>query len=256
VVRSIELLADFALDAWLVASYAPRLDGRELDGRSWERIVAGLLHRPGLSQRQGPGRLTLFGSSSASGVEHEIDGAANSGRGAIVIECKATASGITKGDVALFHFKVMDFYHRNIAAASRERWWRFLCGTAPTSRAARIAALSLGLLVCDPERLPLPVLVRAAARPVADMYLPDTLLQELIRLGERALRPQQELWPYRPVTGETTFRPGQWSDSDIADLLWLEEELSGYLLSLFERFRPGVLENRARSLICQARKVA
>lgn len=253
---SLDLLADFALDAWLVARFAPQLGPLTLDGRTWERTVTGLLYRPGFTRRQGPGSLTLFSLASASGAHHEIDGAANSRRGSIIFECKATAGGITKRDAALFHFKVMDFYQRNICSASRERWWRILCGTTPTARHARAAALSLGLLVCDPARLPLPVLVRAAGWPAADMHLPDALLQEIVRLGERALRPQQARWPYRSQAGEIVFKPGEWSHSDTADLLWLEDELSRCLLELYANRRPGLLESRAMALICHARKVA
>src|SRR6266850_1350378 len=170
------------LDVWLVAKFAPRLDGASLEGRAWERTVAGLLYRPGFMRRQGPGSQTLFGSTSASGVHHEIDGAADGWRGCFIVECKATAGGISKADAALFHFKVMDFYQRKIVSASKERWWRILCGTTGTAFAARAAAVSLGLLVCDPDRLPLPVLVRAAGRPAADMHLPEPLLQEIVRL--------------------------------------------------------------------------
>jgi hypothetical protein len=254
--QSLDLLAEFTLDAWLVAKFSPQLGGPTLDGRSWERAITGLLYRPGFSRRQGPGSLSLFSLPSSSGARHEIDGAANSRRGSIILECKATAGGITKADAALFHFKVTDFYHRNIRSASQERWWRILCGTTPTARPARAAALSLGLLVCDPARLPLPVLLRAAGRPAADMYFSDTVLGEVVRLGERALRPQQAQWPYRAHAGEITFRPGEWRPSDIADLLWLEDELSGCLLELYERRRPGLLESRAMGLIWQARKVA
>jgi hypothetical protein len=189
-------------------------------------------------------------------VRHELDGAADGWRGSFIVECKATAGGITKGDAALFHFKVMDFYQKKITTASGERWWRILCGTTPTPFTTRAAAVSLGLLVCDPERLPLPVLVRAAGRPAADMHLPEPLLQEIVRLGERALCPQQERWPYRVHAGEISFRPDHWKDNEIKDLLWLEDELSGCLLDLYARRRPGALEHRAANLIWRARKVA
>ena len=69
---------------------------------------------------------------------------------------------------------------------------------------ARATAISLGLLVCDPSRLPLPVLVRAASKPAADMYLPEAVLQEVVRLGERALQPLQDRWPYCADTGKVT----------------------------------------------------
>jgi hypothetical protein len=256
VLSTLDLLADFTLDAWLVARFSPHLGGPVLDGGTWQRTVAGLLYRPGFTRRQGPGSLTLFGSLSASGVQHEIDSAVGSWRGSLIVECKATAGGVSKADAAIFHFKVMDFYQKKITTASREKWWLFLCGTTPTPSAARAAAISLGLLVCDPGRLPLPVLVRAASRPVADMHLPETLLQEIIRLGERALCSQQERWPYRMDSGEISFNPHRWKGGEIDDLLWLEDELSECLLGLYEKYRPGALERRAMSLIWQARKVA
>jgi len=252
----IDLLADFSLDVWLAAKFLPRLGSGPLDGRTWERAVAGLLHRPGLTSRQGPGTLNLFGSQSSSGVRHEIDGAADSWRGSLLVECKATASGITKSDAAVFHWKIMDYYQKIIGLACREQWWGLLCGTVATAPSARASAVSMGLIVCDSGRLPLPVLFRAARRPGADMHLPEVLLQEVVRLGERALRCHQERWPYRERSRDIAFDPHRWSDGDIQDLLWLEDELSGCLLDLYEKRRPGLLEQRATELVWLAKKVA
>jgi hypothetical protein len=255
-VPSNNLLADFALDVWLVARFTPDITGAPLDGRQWEQAVSSLLRRPGLTRHQGPGSHSLFGSASASGVRHEIDAAADGWRGSLVVECKTTVGGITKADAALFHFKVMDFYQRSIEAAYSDNWWCLMCGSTPTPIAARAAAISLGLFICDPARLPLPVLLRAAGNPAADMHLPETLLQEIVRLGERALLSQQKRWPYRPVSGEIAFRPDRWKEKDIKDLLWLEDELSSHLLDLFERQRSGLLSRCAERLILRARKVA
>lgn len=33
---------------------------------------------------------------------------------------------MAKGDVTLFHFKVMDFYQKQILKASQEKWWPLL----------------------------------------------------------------------------------------------------------------------------------
>jgi hypothetical protein len=254
---SLDLLAEFTLDVWLAANYAPQPAAVATpDGRAWERMVAGLLYRPGFTRRQGPGNHTLFGILSASGVEHEIDGAADGWRGSVIVECKHTEGGISKADAALFHVKVMDFYQRKVVTASKEKWWRILCGTTTTAAPVRATAMSLGLLICDPGRLPLPVLVRAAGRPSADLHLPEPLLQEIVRLGERALRPQQDRWRYRAHDGEIAFRPDHWKDTEIKDLMWLEDELSGHVLDLYERLRPGVLERRAANLFWRAHKAA
>jgi hypothetical protein len=254
--RSLQLLAEFTLDAWLLSRYAPQAGGTMLDGRTWERTVSGLLYRPGFTRRQGPGCLTLFGSASASGVNHEIDGAADGWRGTVIVESKAIAGGVSKGDVAVFHYKVMDFYQKKIMAAAGDQWWPILCSATPSSTAARAVAISLGVLVSDPGRLPLPVLVRAASKPAADMYLPESLLQEVVRLGERALQPLQERWPYRADTRVISFSPSHWKDADIGDLLWLEDQLSECLLGVYAKHRPGILEDRAKNLIWRARKSA
>jgi hypothetical protein len=113
-----------------------------------------------------------------------------------------------------------------------EKWWPILCSATPTPMAARATAINIGLLVCDPDRLPLPVLIRAASRPAADMHLPEALLQDVVRWGERALQPLQERWSYGADTGKISFSPRHWKDGDISDLLWLEEELSQCLLDL------------------------
>jgi hypothetical protein len=252
----INLLAEFALDAWLVAKFSPKPGSAPTDGRAWERTVAGLLHRPGFPRRQGPGSVTLFGSRSSSGVHHEIDAAAGGWRGSLMIECKATAGGITKGDAAIFHWKIMDYYQKQIAIASKEQWWGFLCGTTPTAASARASAINMGLIVCDPGRLPLPVLYRAASRPAADMHLPESLLQEIVQLGERALSSHQERWRYRATSREIAFNPHRWRDTEIKDLLWLEDELSNCILDLYETRRPGLLERRAAELLWRARKTA
>jgi hypothetical protein len=254
--RPIDLLAEFALDAWLIARFSPRIAGTALDGRMWESMVAGLLHRPGFTRHQGPGTLNLFGSRALAGARHEIDAAADSWRGLFMVECKATMGGITKSDAAIFHYKIMDYYQHRITLAAQEEWWGFLCGTEQTPASARASAVNLGLLVCDPARLPLPVLFRAASRPAADMHLPEALLQEIVRLGERALCCHQERWRFRPHSREITFNPHRWRDAEIEDLLWLEDELSDCVLDLFERRRPGFLEIRATALLWRARKVA
>jgi hypothetical protein len=114
---------------------------------------------------------------------------------------------------------------KRVASICDGKWWPILCGTATTVPAARATAINLGLLICDPGRLPLAVLVRAAGKPATDMHLPEALLQEIVRLGERALRPLQQRWPYRPNVREIGFSLDPWKDREIEDLLWLEDEL-------------------------------
>ena len=47
----------------------------------------------------------------------------------------------------------------------------------------RRSCVTLGIVLCEPEALPLPLLLRIAGKPNADEYLPETQLAELVRLA-------------------------------------------------------------------------
>lgn len=244
-----DVLAEITLDAFLAARYCVG-DGLP-EGRAWERAAGTLLHRPGLSRRQHAGLTTLFGSLSLSGCAHELDGVAAGWRGCLLLECKALTDGISKSDVATFHLKTFDFYCGQLDTAARDRWWRILVSASPTSEAIRALCFRLDIVLCDPQRFPLPVLLRAAAHPAGDEALPEVKLGELIRLGEAPCRPMQEHW--RIVDGEVRFRPRTWSRQDINDLLWLQDELSDDLFDAYDRFAPGRLERRIGDLSASIR---
>jgi hypothetical protein len=253
--RSLDLLANFALDVWLLARFSSRIEGETIDGRSWERAVACLLYRSDFSRRQGPGSLGLFGSRARSGVTHEIDGAAESWHASLVVECKSTTHGVSKADVASFHYKLMDFYLHRIDVVWQASWWPLMCSTSPSPTSARATASSLGLLICDSGRLPLPVLVRAAYGAAARVCFPQTLLREIIRLGEKALCPLQERLTYRASLREVVLKPSFLHSREIESLLSLEDEASSLLLALYKSHGSDALERQAENLIWHVRKV-
>lgn len=243
---SLDLLAKVALDAYLLARYGSP-GGRMPDGRSWERAVAELLWRPGLSRRQSAGGVDLLGRGSGSGCRHEIDACASGWAGHLTLECKAKIGGIHKGDVAVFVMKTMDFYCGNIETAQSERWWRMMVSAGDTERNVRALCMKEGIILCDSGRLPLSVLLRAASRPIADQYLSEVEMGELVRLGERVLQPMQDLWRLR-TDGDVSFRPALLKAGELDDLVWLQDELSERLLDLYDKHTPGRLEQRAWDL--------
>lgn len=250
---SLDLLAEITLDAYLLARYSS--DDEILpDGRQWERTVADLLWRPGLHRRQGAGQTTLFGVASASGVPHELDASASGWAGCLLIECKSRGDGLGKADVSVFTDKTFDFYCASLPPAAEEQWWQLMVSAALVHQNIRRFCIHKGLILCEPERLPLPVLLRAAGRPVADQYLPEMQLQEVVRLGERGLLSMQERWKQTP-SGELLYQPNLWSSDDIEDLLWLQDELSGDILDLYDQYRPGSLERRAGELCGRLRRI-
>lgn len=250
------VLAELTRDAWLLAQAAKDPTGNLVDGRVWERTVGDLLRRPEFSYRQGSGATMLFGHFSASGAGHEIDAAAAGRHGSIILECKSRKGGVTKADAALFHQKLLDFYCSRPWIFGRKRWWRLMVSSSPVSDSVRAFCIQLGLILCDPVRLPLPEVVRIASRPIADMYLQETLLQEMVRMGEVALMPMQDRWTYDPIARDIRFAPCVLNDGEIRDLLWLQDELGSDILDLYDRHRPGLLERRVAEMGDKFRKFA
>jgi hypothetical protein len=239
-----DLVAEIALDAFLAARYCVG-DGLP-EGRAWERAAGTLLQRPGLTRHQYAGLTTLFSTPSLSGCAHELDAAASGWRGCVLFECKSLSSGVAKSDVATFQLKTFDYYCGQLETAARERWWRLLISASPTSRSVRALCIRSGIILCDPERFPLPVLLRAAAHPAADEALPAVKLRELLRLAEPACDPMQQQW--RIVDDEVRYRPTRLARQAMTDLLWLQDELSGDLFDAYDRFAPGRLERRIAGL--------
>lgn len=247
--RDLDLLAEFTFDCWLLARATNGSCLSPVDGRVWERAIGDLLRRPHFPNRQRAGLTTLFGVRAASGVAHEIDACAAGGGTMIVVECKSQMSGATKADVALFHEKILDFFCAKPQRFSGERWWRILASSTPVSDSVRAFCVSLGLVLTEPMHLPLPVVLRAASRPGADMHLREALLQDAIRLGERAQVSLQERWAYDAQAEEIRFKPTTVFPNEIRDLLWLQEELGSDILDLYDLHRPGALERRSEQLL-------
>ena len=243
-------LAALAMDAFLLARYCSP-GHSPASGRAWERAVSQLLWRPGFTRRQHAGVLGLFGRGSQSGARHEIDGAGQGSEIGAWIESKARTT-LNKSDVAVFHLKCFDLYR---AAASeypeqtaQAKWWPLLVSSEPTGEAVRRVCCDLGVVVCDPQRLPLPALLFSASRPNADDYLSETHLSELVRLAEPACAPMQERWRLDADRRVVSMRLDNMDSTEIADLLFLQDELTEDFLDAFELHAPGVLEQRALAL--------
>ena len=246
--HDLELLSKFSLDSWLLSRSAHHTCMSRVDGRAWERAIGDLLRRAPLPNRQRAGLTTLFGVQAASGVAHELDACAGGGGILMVVECKSQTSGVAKADAALLHEKTLDFFCAEPDRFRSQRWWRVVASSTPVSDSVRAFCVSLGLVLTEPNHLPLPVVLRTASRPGADMHLREALLQDAVRLAERALVPLQDRWRYDAQAEEIRFQPTTLSANEIQDLLWLQKELGSDILDLYELHRPGTLEHRAKEL--------
>lgn len=247
--HDLELLAEFSLDSWLLARTAQGAGWSPVDGRAWEGAIGDLLRRAPLPNRQRAGLTTLFGVEAASGVAHELDVCAAGGGTRMIVECKSQTSGVTKADAALLHAKTLDFFCAEPGRFASQRWWRAVASSTPVSDSVRTFCVSLGLVLTDPGHLPLPVVLRIASRPSADMHLREALIQDVVRLAECAVVPLQDRLRYDARAEEIRFWPATLSPNEIQDLLWLQGELGSDILDLYEVHRPGMLERRAEGLL-------
>lgn len=244
-----ELLAKFTFDCWLLARIAHDTYPSTVDGRTWERTLGDLLRIPELPTRQRSGLTTLFTTSSASGVPHELDACSSGAGRMIILECKSQASGVLKSDVALLHEKTLDFYFANPSQFSKGRWWRILASSTPVSDSVRTFCVFLGIILVEPRYLPFPKIFRTVSRPAADIYLREPLLQDAVRLGEIIQLALQQRWVYDEQSKEIRQNPNVWKPAEIQDLLWLQKELGSDILNLYDLYRPGYLEHRSQLLL-------
>jgi hypothetical protein len=106
-----EILPKICEALYLLARFYPPALSNCLRGRIWERWAARTLSAAGTWIRQAPGSLTLFGSKSASGLRHELDGGGACHSWTTVLEAKAYSDrGPSKVDVCLFDRKTFDLY--------------------------------------------------------------------------------------------------------------------------------------------------
>ena len=166
---------------------------------------------------------------SRSGARHEIDGVGQGPEIGAWIESKARTT-LDKSDVAVFHVKCFDL-HREAASeypeqTAKAKWWPLLVSWEPTDEAVRRMCCDLGVVVCDPRRLPLPALLFAASRPNADDYLSETHLGELVRLAEPACAPMQQRWRLDIDRRVVSLCLDNMDSTEIADLLFLQDEMT------------------------------
>jgi hypothetical protein len=238
-------LAQIALDMWLLAQ---RSAGESLPvGNVFQAAVADALRRPGVGRVQRAGLHTLWELRAASGVAHELDAAARATGRAYFVEAKATHE-VGKADLAMFELKVTDFYFSRWRAVGDHAWFPLLCSAGPVSAACRRLALHRAITLCDPDRLPVPVLYHHAKHPAARYELPRDLCAEMLRLAPRSLASLQRRYVANHQHGGLLLRPSTYTPEELKDLLYLQDELTDNVLDRYDRLAPGRLEARGAML--------
>jgi hypothetical protein len=237
--------ARIALDMWLLAQ-RPSGDGLP-DGHQFQQAVADALRRLGIGGVQRSGLHTLWDRAGASGAGHELDAAGRAKARAYLIEAKATKK-INKADLAVFELKVTDFYFSRWRTVAGHRWYPLLSTAGGVSDTSRRLAVHRAITLCDPGRLPLPVLYHHASHAATRDELPEDLCAEMARLAPRAFQSLQERYAPCSHRDGLILRPCPYSRDEVDDLLYVQDELTEDVLDRYDRLAPGRLEARAAQL--------
>ena len=244
-----ELVLAFVEAAYLLARFHPPALVGTAGGRQWERWAASTLGASGAWIRQGPGRLTLFGTKSASGLGHELDGGAARGSTTLILEAKAYSDhGPSKEDLMYFDRKTFDLFIARRRTGERGPHYRVLASTQAMEPAFRKYSFLYGIIAVEPDVLPIPLLLQMAGRPVARRFFQGGLLADFLCLGTVACGPLESRFvPDGPH--HLRFDISMLLNQDLDDLLWLQQELSADVLELVDQERPGHFEGRADQLL-------
>jgi hypothetical protein len=232
---------------YLLARFSRHQLGSVAGGRVWERRIAAALSPVGATCWQGPGTLTLFGTRGASGLRHELDSAASANNWTLMIEAKCLLDGLSKEQLCCFDRKTFDLFVARRRVGESGLHFRAVASASPVDAGLHKYGYLYGITVVDPQLIPLPVLLRVAAKPSADVFIDNCLLADLVRLGEGACGPLERKYaPDGPR--HVRFDLHEFSSRDLDDLHWLHRTVSERLLEVMDLASPGHYEAKAERL--------
>jgi hypothetical protein len=127
-------------------------------GRFFEQLLLTLCDDLDATVSEGPGSCTLTGVASASGLRHENDVVISAGYATVHIEAKHLGGAVSKNDLLIFNQKGLDFLLADDPSVRRIPLYRLFVSGSPLSPTARRFATLWGIIIVEPDRLPLPLL--------------------------------------------------------------------------------------------------
>jgi hypothetical protein len=152
------LLYRAALQSWALVRLWDAPAGRATErGRAFETAFYETCNRSGFAIIERAGSRTLCSVPSASGLRHESDAVIAGGNLLIHVELKHTVE-VSKATLMEFNQKGLDFVMSGALVLQRRPLYRMLVSGGPLAREARRFAALWGIIVIEPDVLPLPLL--------------------------------------------------------------------------------------------------
>jgi hypothetical protein len=157
-------ILDVAVRAYAVAEVGGLSGYGPERGRNFERLFYGICERRGVHLTERAGSRSLAGQRSASGFQHEVDGATRSLDCITHWELKHLTSELNKNELLVFNGKGMDFLFGSSQLYARVPIRRFLLSGADVGDECRHYSVQWGIMLIEPRRLPLALIYEAVAR--------------------------------------------------------------------------------------------
>jgi hypothetical protein len=223
-------------------------------GRLFENALYDFCARSHLSLNERAGSRSLCYANSASGLRHESDGVITGADIILHVEAKHLTGEVSKNDLLIFNQKGLDFVLTGDARLRSRPLYRLFLSGSPLAEEARRFALLWGIIVVEPNYLPLPTLHWLAGstfpfgdgraesadriwREVPALVAP---IQERVKRLPNCLKGIAEIVAPARVDWaicEIQEREGSlwWAALDSYDPLWLEQVYADFVLRPTER---------------------
>lgn len=216
-------------------------------GRNFEQLFYTICERRKVRLSERVGARTLGGRRSASGFNHEVDGASRGMTVSTMWELKHLSSPLEKNELLIFNGKGLDFLHGGDTLTAKMPLRRFLLSGGNIRDDCRKFAILWGICVIEPGRLPFPIIYEAVARGIAaGLSQPD---QDAIRFrAPWAFRTLQDsVTELAKRVADQTSAPSTVPPLDrrVSELLDIQEQIGVEVLDILDDKWPDWAEDMA-----------
>lgn len=139
-------------------------------GREWEDRVADHMTLRSVPIETLPGGYSVFGFTSLSGLQHQVDMTMGANDALVILECKAYRGALPKNELLRFKAVTDDYYMALGASIPKMPVFRIFGGPGRAERELRRYAGLHGIVVIDQDLWPVPYLLTGEAHdPYADV---------------------------------------------------------------------------------------
>lgn len=227
----------------LVQFWEPEVKGIAR-GRLFERIVERYCERNLLPIKEGAGSRTLRGVRAASGYFHETDAVIGFPDFTLQCELKHLTTAVSKNDLLIFNQKGIDHLMADDRMLRRLPLYRVVLSGGVVSANARRFAVQWGILIIEPDRLPLTLLHFLAGRKIPHLRnVPADLQEEIWKEVPRLIVPLQDrLRRVAKLLEDDECFVGEYRAKWVIDTL--QRVIGDYYLDALDEANPQWLEQR------------